>query len=70
MIFASQTDEICIGPFLPELYEQFTQTFVTIRVGSKVKYYTATRIMFVMFNWIPTPLVRPRRPLCSQRQDE
>jgi len=67
-MFASQTDEILIGPFLPELYEKFTQTLVTISVGSRVKYYTATRIMFVMFNW--TPLLRPHRPLCIQRQGE
>jgi hypothetical protein len=70
MIFASQTDEICIGPLLPELYEQFTQSFVTISAGSKVKYYAATRIMFIMFNWILSPPLTPRRPQCSQRQDE
>ena len=69
MIFASQTDEICREPFLPELYEQFTQTFVTLSVGSKVKYYAATRIMFIMFNWILSP-PSPRSPLCSQRQNE
>jgi hypothetical protein len=50
MIFGSQTYEICIGPFPPELYEQFTQTFVIISVGSRVKYYIAIRIIFIMFN--------------------